>query len=112
MWFDNLEPVLKKRGHPIIPGTSFRRGPESSVVYQSTRGPFQGSGSRRSYEFTATGPIDTFDTGSQTGTTLENVTLAISTDPSLRSPVERALSRRDVLKAWQLASNNLRDPYR
>ena len=54
----------KISGHSMIPGTSFRRGPESSVIYASTRGRHLGSGFRRSDEYIATGPIDAFDTGS------------------------------------------------
>ena len=49
--------------HSVIPGTSFRRRPESSVIYPSTRGWHLGSGESRSDEYIATGPIDAFDTG-------------------------------------------------
>ena len=48
----------KISGHSIIPGTSFRRRPESSVIYASSRGRLLGSGFRRSDDYTATGPID------------------------------------------------------
>ena len=50
----------------MIPGTSFRRRPEPSVIYiyASTRGHL-GSGESRSVEYIATGPIDAFDPGSQ-----------------------------------------------
>ena len=51
--------------HSIIPCTSFRRRPESSVIYSSTRGRHLGSGCRRSDEYTVTGPFDAFDTGSK-----------------------------------------------
>ena len=49
----------------MIPGTSFRRRPESSVIYPSTRGRHLGSGFPQSDDYTATGPIDAFDTGSK-----------------------------------------------
>ncbi len=49
----------------MIPGTSFRRKPESSVIYPSTRELHLGSGFRRSDEYTATVPIDAFNTGSE-----------------------------------------------
>ncbi len=54
----------KKSEHSIIPGMSFRRRPESSVNYPSTRERHLGSGFRRSDEYSAAGPIDAFDTGS------------------------------------------------
>ncbi len=54
----------KISGLSIILCTSFRRRPESSVIYPSTRGRHLGSGFRRSDEYTATGPIDAFDTDS------------------------------------------------
>ncbi len=54
----------KISGHSIIPCSSFRRRPESSVIYPSTRGRHLGSGFRRSDEYAATGSIDAFDTGS------------------------------------------------
>ena len=51
-------------GHSLIPGRSFRRRPESGVIYEATRGQHLGSGFRRSDEYTATGPIRAFDPGS------------------------------------------------
>jgi len=45
----------------MIPGTSFRRRLESSVIYASTRGQHLGYGFRRSDEYIATGTIDAFD---------------------------------------------------
>ena len=50
----------------MIPGMSFRRRPESSVIYATTRGRHLGSGFRRSDEYIARGPIDAFDSGSYT----------------------------------------------
>ncbi len=47
----------------MIPSTSFRRRPESSVIYASTMGRHLDSGFRRSDEYIATGPIDAFYTG-------------------------------------------------
>ena len=58
-------PCSNTSGHSIIPGTSFRRRPEFSVIYPSTRERHVCSGLRRSDEYTATGPIDAFDTSSQ-----------------------------------------------
>ena len=53
----------KISGHNIIPGTSFRRRPESSVIYPSTRRRYPDSGFRRSDEYTAAGTLDAFNTG-------------------------------------------------
>ena len=55
----------KISGHSMIPCTSFRRRPESSVIYGSTGGRHLGSGFRRSDEYIDTGPIDAFDRGSK-----------------------------------------------
>ena len=52
----------KISGHSMIPCTSFRRRPESSIIYPSTGVRHLGSGFRRSDEYTDTGPIDAFDT--------------------------------------------------
>ena len=49
----------------MIPCASFRRRPESSIIYASTRGRHLDSGFRRSDEYTTTGPIDAFDTCSK-----------------------------------------------
>ena len=49
----------------MISSMSFRRGPESCVIYVSTKGQHPGSGFRRSDECIAAGPIVAFDTGSQ-----------------------------------------------
>ena len=51
-------------GHRMIPCPSFRRRPESSVIYALARGRHLGSGFRRSDEYIGTGPIDSFDSGS------------------------------------------------
>jgi len=48
----------------MIPCPSFRRRPESNVIYAIIRGRHLGSGFRRSDEYVATGPIDAFYTGS------------------------------------------------
>ena len=51
-------------GHSTTPGTSFRRRPESSFIYPSTRRRHLGSGESRSDEETATESIDAINTGS------------------------------------------------
>ncbi len=50
----------KISGHSMIPGTSFRRRPESSASYAPTRGWYLVSGQSRSDEYITTGPIDVF----------------------------------------------------
>ncbi len=47
------------------PSSSFRRRPESSVIYSSNRERHLGSGFRRSDEYIAKGLIDALNTGSK-----------------------------------------------
>ena len=54
-------------GHRMNSSSSFRRRPESSVIYSSNREPHLDSGFRRSDEYFANGLIDTLNTGSNEG---------------------------------------------
>ena len=57
----------KISGPSMVPGTSFRRRPQSSVFYPSTRGRHLRSGFRQSDKFVGRRPINAFETGSKKG---------------------------------------------